>query len=98
VDSRRYAIDWERSRAASHSLVTRGTLAPVLLRKVVLAVADGRVVAARDGLPDNFPGHGDAFHPAVPITLKQWRAQSTRPGWRPFAYYMHLQAGSVRVK
>ena len=24
---------------------------------------------AEDGLPDNIPGHNQAFHPAVPITL-----------------------------
>jgi hypothetical protein len=34
----------------------------------VLAVADGRVVTSKDGIPENIPGHGEAFHPAVPIT------------------------------
>src|SRR5690349_20335132 len=29
--------------------------------KAVLAVADGRVVTARDGLPNNIPGHGESF-------------------------------------
>jgi hypothetical protein len=48
--------------------------------KAVLAVADGRVVTARDGLPNNIPGHGESFHPAVPITfdtVRETRSAST---------------------
>ena len=67
--------------------------------KAVLAVADGLVVAARDGLPENIPGHGDAFHPAVPITLETVAGNTiTLDLGRQFAYYMHLQPGSLRVK
>ena len=68
--------------------------------KAVLAVADGRVIAARDGLPDNIPGHGEAFHPAVPITLETIAGNTITLdiGGAQFAYYMHLQPGSVRVR
>ncbi|HTQ60138.1 MAG TPA: M23 family metallopeptidase [Candidatus Solibacter sp.] len=68
--------------------------------KLVLAVADGRIIAARDGLPDNIPGHGDAFHPAVPITLETIAANTITLdlGGGQFAHYMHLQPGSLRVK
>jgi len=68
--------------------------------KAVLAVADGLVVAARDGLPENIPGHGDAFHAAVPITLETVAGNTITLdlGGGQFAYYMHLQPGSLRLK
>ncbi len=101
VDSRRYAIDWKQIRDGApfsgdasdvHSYYSYG--------KEVLAVADGIVVTARDGLPDNIPGHGDSFHPAVPITLDTVAGNTITLdlGGGQFAYYMHLQPGSLRVK
>jgi murein DD-endopeptidase MepM/ murein hydrolase activator NlpD len=65
----------------------------------VLAVADGRVVVARDGLPDNVPGHGESF-PAVPITIETVAGNTITLDLSggQFAYYMHLQPGSLRVK
>jgi hypothetical protein len=58
------------------------------------------VITARDGLPDNIPGHNDAFHPAVPITLETVAGNTITVdlGDSQFAYYMHLQPGSLRVK
>src|SRR5258707_1787421 len=71
VDSRRYAIDWKQIRdGASFSGDARDVRSYYSYGKAVLAVADGRVVTARDGLPDNIPGHGQSFYPAVPITLE----------------------------
>jgi hypothetical protein len=71
VDSRRYAIDWKQIRdGASFSGDARDVRSYYSYGEAVLAVADGRVVAARDGLPDNIPGHGESFHPAVPISLE----------------------------
>jgi hypothetical protein len=71
VDSRRYAIDWKQIKeGASFSGDARDVRSYYSYGKGVLAVADGRVVTARDGLPDNIPGHGESFHPAVPITLE----------------------------
>jgi Peptidase family M23 len=101
VDSRRFAIDWKQVKEGvpfsgdardAHSYYCHG--------QAVLAVADGRVITARDGLPENIPGHGDAFHPAVPITLETVAGNTITLdlGDGQFAYYMHLQPGSLRVK
>jgi len=99
--SRRYAIDWMQSENAAtsigdpldkHSYYAYG--------KAVLAVADGTVVTARDGLPDNVPGHNEGFHPAVPITPDTFAGNTItiELGGGQFAHYLHLQPGSLRVK
>jgi hypothetical protein len=101
VDSRRYAIDWKQiSDGASFSGDARDMHSYYSYGKAVLAVAGGRVVTARDGLPDNAPGHGESFHPAVPITLETVAGNTITLdlGSGQFAYYMHLQPGSLRVK
>lgn len=101
VDSRRYAIDWKQVvNGTSFSADPRDVHSYYSYGKSVLAVADGRVLVARDGLPDNIPGHGEAFHPAVPITFETVTGNTITLdlGGRQFAYYLHLQPGSLRVK
>ncbi len=101
VDSRRYAVDWEQVKdGVTFSGDARDARSYYSYGKAVLAVADGRIIAARDGLPDNVPGHGDAFHPAVPITLETIGGNTITLdlGGGQFAYYMHLQPGSLLVK
>ena len=101
VDSRRYAIDWMQTTAgASFSGDARDVHSYHSYGKAVLAVADGHVVTATDGLPENVPGHGNAFQPAVPITLETVAGNTITLdlGGGQFAYYMHLQPGSLRVK
>ncbi|MDQ2840299.1 MAG: M23 family metallopeptidase [Acidobacteriota bacterium] len=101
VDSRRYAIDWTNVKdGASFSGDARDVHSYHSYGKTVLAVADGLVITAKDGLPDNVPGHGEAFHPAVPITLETIAGNTITIdlGGGQFAYYMHLQPNSLRVK
>jgi len=101
VDSRRYAVDWKQIRdGVSFSGDAQDVRSYYSYGKAVLAVADGRVATARDGLPDNIPGHGESFHPAVPITLETVAGNTITLdlGGGQFAYYLHLQPGSLRVK
>ena len=101
VDSRRYAIDWMQVEGGqAYSGDARDLHSYHCYGKPVLAVADGRVFTARDGLPENTPGHGDAFHPAIPITLDTIAGNTITLdiGGGQFAYYLHLQPGSLRVK
>lgn len=101
VTSRRYAIDWKQIKeGVSLSGDPQDKRSYYAFGKTVLAVADGRVVTARDGLPDNIPGHNEAFHPAVPITLETVAGNTITIDMSDgqFAYYMHLQPGSLRVK
>jgi len=54
----RHAIDWKRSvNGASSSGTGDDNSDYYSYRQPVLAVAGGRVVAVRDGFPDNHPGH-----------------------------------------
>ena len=103
--SRRYAIDWMQvENGASFSGDARDKQAYYAYGKPVVAVADATVVTARDGLPDNVPGHNtpghEGFSPAVPITMDTLTGNTITLdlGGGQFAYYCHLQPGSVRVK
>jgi murein DD-endopeptidase MepM/ murein hydrolase activator NlpD len=63
----------------------------------VLAVADAVVAATKDGIPENIPGLTSR---AVPITLETIGGNHVildlGGGW--FAFYAHMQPGSLRVK
>jgi murein DD-endopeptidase MepM/ murein hydrolase activator NlpD len=62
-----------------------------------LAVADGIVVERKDSIPENIPG---ANSRAVPITLETIGGNHVIVdiGGGPYAFYAHLQPGSLRVK
>jgi len=101
VISERYAIDWEQvQNGASFSGDPKDRNSYFAYGKPVLAVADARVIRVQDELPENTPGHGDAFHPAAPITLDTLGGNMVvlDIGQGEYAYYLHLQPGSVRVK
>jgi murein DD-endopeptidase MepM/ murein hydrolase activator NlpD len=98
---RRFATDWKQIESGTafsgdkldpHAYYAYG--------KPLRAVADARVVAVKDGYPDNVPGHFEAFHPAVPITFASIFGNriTLDLGNGQFAHYFHLQAGSLRVK
>jgi murein DD-endopeptidase len=62
-----------------------------------LAVADGRVVAVKDGIPENVPGISSR---AVPITLETVGGNHViiDIGNGRYAFYAHLKPGSLRVR
>ena len=97
---RRYAIDWMQmkndAKFSGDALDNRSYYA---YGQDVLAVADGKVVAAKDGIPENVPRR-EGFRPAVPITLETLAGNTITLdlGGGQFAYYMHLQQGSLNVK
>jgi Peptidase family M23 len=99
--SRRYAIDWQQiDNGTTFTGDASDKRSYHAYGQPVLAVADSTVVTARDGLPDNVPGHNDGFHPAVPITPDTVTGNTIvlDLGGQQFAHYCHLQAGSLRVK
>jgi hypothetical protein len=98
--SRRYAIDWQQiENGRTFSGDASDSTSYHAYGKPVLAVADSTVVIARDGLPDNVPGH-EGFSPAVPITPDTVAGNTIVLDLRhqQFAHYLHLQLGSLRVK
>jgi murein DD-endopeptidase MepM/ murein hydrolase activator NlpD len=100
VISRRYAIDWKRQDGGSS--YSGDPLDPRSYHAYgaeLVAVGDGRVVIARDGLPDNTPRHNGVFRPAIPITMETVPGNMVvlDLGGGQFAHYYHLQPGSVSV-
>ncbi|CAN1553711.1 Peptidase M23 [Flavobacteriaceae bacterium] len=101
IHSRRYAIDWQKVKDGKPFLGdSRNVNAYFCYGEPVFAVADGQVIEAKDGLPDNIPGHGESFHPAVPITFETLGGNSLviDHGNSHFAHYLHLKPGSLLVK
>jgi murein DD-endopeptidase len=62
----------------------------------IIAVADGVVTQTKDGIPQNIPNKP----PVVPITLETIGGNHviTEIGNGLYAFYAHLQTGSLRVK
>lgn len=99
--ARRYAIDWKKYRAgASYAGDALDVRSYHAYGADVLAVADGTVAAARDGMPDNIPRTSAGFTQAVASTLDNVSGNfvTLDLGGGRFAQYAHLQPGSVRVK
>jgi len=97
--SSRYAIDWVREENGANFQGAEDDIRSYhSYENPVLAVADGRVVAVRDGIPDNRPGHVGAE--ALNLTLETIAGNCVvlDLGSGQFAHYAHLRPGSVRVR
>jgi murein DD-endopeptidase len=97
--SQRFAIDWVRlgdDGATFHGdkLDNKNYYA---FGVEAYAVADGVVTETKDGIPQNIPGEHSR---AVPITLETVGGNHViiDIGGGNFAFYAHLQPGSLRVK
>jgi murein DD-endopeptidase len=95
----RFAIDWVRlhdngKTFQGDSLDNKNYLA---YGSDALAVADGIVVETKDSIPQNIPGETSR---AVPITLVTVGGNHVvlDIGGGHYAFYAHLQPGSLRVK
>lgn len=66
----------------------------------VIAVADGRVVQIEDGIPENIPRIDGKVIPPVPLTdrTNPGNMVALEIGKGQYAFYAHLQPGSLRVK
>lgn len=97
--AQRFAIDWVRLNPDGNTY-TGDRLDNKNYRAYgseALAVADGTVVATKDGIPQNVPGENSR---AVPITLETVGGNHVilDIGHGRFAFYAHLQPGSLKVK
>ena len=93
----RFAIDWIRlnEAGATFSGDPRINTSYLAYGAEVLAVADGVVTAVRDGIPENVPGSR-----AVEISPDTFGGNHVilDVGKDRFAFYAHLQPGSLRVE
>jgi hypothetical protein len=97
--AQRFAIDWVRLRDDGKTFHDdeKDNKNYLAYGNDALAVADGIVTEIKDGIPENIPG---ANSRAVPITLETVGGNHVilDIGAGHFAFYAHLQPGSLRVK
>ena len=97
--AQRFAIDWVKVDAhySTHSGDSLENSSYYAYGNDALAVADGIVTEVKDSIPENVPGINSR---AVPITLETVGGNHVIVdiGGGHFAFYAHLQPGSIRVK
>ncbi len=97
--AQRFAIDWVRLRDDGKTFHDdeKDNKNYYAYGSDALAVADGVVTEVKDGIPQNVPGINSR---AVPITLETVGGNHVilDIGGGHFAFYAHLQPGSLRVK
>jgi hypothetical protein len=98
--AQRFAIDWVRINAAGNGTFDGKREDNRSYRAwgaEALAVGDGTVVRTKDGIPENVPGPESR---AVPMTLETMGGNHVVVdlGQGRYAFYAHLQPGSLRVK
>jgi murein DD-endopeptidase len=97
--AQRFAIDWVRLRENGQTFTgdPKDNKNYRAYGAEALAVADGVVTEVKDGIPENVPGLNSR---AVPITLETIGGNHVilDLGNGRYAFYAHLQPGSLRVK
>jgi hypothetical protein len=97
--AQRFAIDWVKVGADSRTFTgnQQDNRSYLAYGADALAVADAAVAAVKDGIPENVPGPTSR---AVPITHETIGGNYVvlDLGGGRFAFYAHLQPGSLRVK
>jgi murein DD-endopeptidase MepM/ murein hydrolase activator NlpD len=97
--AQRFAIDWVRINADGKSFTSdaKDNKSYRAYGSDALAVADGTVTEVKDGIPENVPGINSR---AVPITLETVGGNHVilDIGHGRYAFYAHLQPGSLKVK
>jgi murein DD-endopeptidase MepM/ murein hydrolase activator NlpD len=94
----RFAIDWLQLGPDGNTFTgnPKDNKAYHAYGTELLAVADGIVMSVKDGIPDNVPG-GSRAVPLTPETIAGNVVVLDVGGGR-FAFYGHVQPGSLRVK
>jgi murein DD-endopeptidase MepM/ murein hydrolase activator NlpD len=99
VIGQRFAIDWVRVNPQGRTFDgdAKQNTAYFAHGQEAIAVADGTIAAIKDGIPENVPGITSR---AVPITLDTIGGNFVvlDLGGGHYAFYAHLQPGSLRVK
>jgi murein DD-endopeptidase MepM/ murein hydrolase activator NlpD len=97
--AQRFAIDWVKVGANGQTFSgdAKDNKTHYAYGSEVLAVADATVVATKDGIPENVPGITSR---SVPITMETIGGNHVilDLGGGRFAFYAHLQPGSLKVK
>ena len=95
--AQRYAVDWEQLDA--NGRIYEGPQEKLesyaIFGKPVFAVADGRVVSAIDGLPEQTPGK---FPTNLPLDEADGNSVIVDLGNQRYALYAHMQPGSLKVR
>lgn len=93
----RYAIDWvmvdENARRARGPVQHNASY--LAFGKSIIAVADGTIARTRDGMPEQTPPKSPP-NPSIDTAAGNYIMQAIGGG--RFAFYAHLQPGSLRVK
>jgi hypothetical protein len=96
--SRRYGIDWVKiEKGKMHADEQADSASYYGYGQEVLAVADGVIATAVDGMQENIPGHVPPLQPVTSLCLPCGNHVVLKLSDGQFATYMHLQPGSLRV-
>ena len=96
-DAQRFAIDWEQ--LDDHGRIYNGPRDDLksytIYGQEIHAAADARVHTVLDGLPQEVPG---AFNKSLPLSETDGNSVILDLGHGRYAFYAHMQPGSIRVK